>query len=106
MKNSSYLTIDIGASSGRAYIVSFCDEMKLTEIHRFKNELKKENGYLVWNFTTLFEEVKYAIKEAFKQNETIKSLGISTWGCDYGYIGNEKLLRNPLSYRDERTIRF
>ena len=43
-------------------------------------------------FTTLFEEVKYAIKEAFKQNETIKSLGISTWGCDYGYIGNENYL--------------
>ena len=48
-----YLAIDIGASSGRHILAHLEDnKIKIEEIYRFKNELKKKDGHLIWDVDT------------------------------------------------------
>ncbi len=99
-----YLAIDIGASSGR-HIVGWRDgsEIKTDEVYRFPNGTKKQNGHLVWDINSLFENVKKGIKAALKKYPNIKSLAIDTWGVDYVLITNSGELTPCLAYRDNRT---
>lgn len=101
---SFYLSIDVGASSGRL-IVTIKDKNKLefVEIYRFKNSLYEKEGTLFWNFKFLFENITAGIGIAFKKYPKIKAIGIDTWGVDYGLIDSEgNLLKDPVSYRDSR----
>lgn len=104
MNDNHYLTVDLGASSGRVIITTVGDSIKQREVHRFNNQPMKAEVLLVWDFETLLKEVYIGIQKAFIIEPNIQSIGIDTWGCDYGYIGKDgKLLRNPVCYRDERT---
>ena len=106
MAISKYLAFDFGAESGRA-IVGILDggKISLEEIHRFKNKQITifHNNY--WNAFNLFEELKKGIKTAVKMGHAdILSLGVDTWGVDFGILGKDgKLLALPHSYRDPRT---
>ena len=98
------LAFDFGASTGRA-IVGKYDEgnLILEEIHRFPNEPLMEDGTLYWNLTYLFEQIKIAIRKATEMYH-IDSLGIDTWGVDYGLLDADgELIENPVHYRDSRT---
>lgn len=99
-----YLAIDIGASSGR-HIVGWKEngEIASMEVYRFSNDVKEENGHLVWDVRKLFSNVVMGILEAFKLYPRIESLSIDTWGVDYVLLkGNEELF--PVyAYRDGRT---
>lgn len=99
-----YLAIDIGASSGR-HIVGWFEnnEIKTDEVYRFPNGTKKQNGRLVWDIKSLFENVKQGIKAAFKKYPSIKSLAIDTWGVDYVLLTNNGSLMPCFAYRDNRT---
>ncbi len=99
-----YLAIDIGASSGR-HIVGWEEngEIKTDEVFRFPNGVKEENGHLVWDVQSLFQNVKAGIKEAFKKYPEIESLAIDTWGCDYVLMQGEKEILPCYAYRDHRT---
>ena len=103
--NHHYLTVDLGASSGRVIITTVSDTLTLREVHRFTNQPIQQEVLLVWDFEKIFKEVIYGIQKAFEIEPDIESIGIDTWGVDYGYIGKDGLLlRNPLCYRDERTL--
>jgi sugar (pentulose or hexulose) kinase len=103
--NHHYLTVDLGASSGRVIITTVSDTLTLREVHRFTNQPIQQEVLLVWDFEKIFNEVIYGIQKAFEIEPDIESIGIDTWGVDYGYIGkNGLLLRNPICYRDERTL--
>ncbi len=103
--NHHYLTVDLGASSGRVIITTVGDSIQQKEIHRFTNQPIKQEVLLVWDFEFILNEVYKGIQKAFEKEPNICSIGIDTWGCDYGYIGHDgKLLRNPVCYRDERTV--
>ncbi len=98
------LAFDFGASSGRAIIGSF-DNGKITlqEVHRFSNDPVKLNGTLYWDVLRLFHEIKQGIVKA-KIAGGFDSIGIDTWGVDFGLIDKEgRLLENPVHYRDPRT---
>ncbi len=99
-----YLAIDIGASSGR-HIVGWFENggIRADEVYRFPNGAKTQNGQLVWDIKSLFENVKKGIKDAHKKYPQIKSLAIDTWGVDYVLITNSGELTPCLSYRDNRT---
>ncbi len=104
MKEKKVLAVDIGASSGRGIIGSFDGEkLTLDEIHRFSNDPVNMPGGFFWDAPRLTHEVKQAILKASHTGE-ISSMGIDTWGVDYGYLDkNGALLSNPYHYRDSRT---
>lgn len=103
--NTYYLAIDIGASSGR-HILGYVEDGKLhlEEIYRFENNIKNENGTLVWDVDSLFREVKAGIAQCKKTGKLPKTIAIDTWGVDYVLLDENKMEILPaVSYRDSRT---
>lgn len=99
------LAFDFGASSGRAILGTFDGEkITLEEIHRFSNDPVKVGHTFYWDVLRLFHEIKQGILKA-KQYGEIDSIGIDTWGVDFGLIDEKGyLLENPVHYRDERNV--
>lgn len=98
------LAFDFGASSGRAMLGIYDGKkIELQEIHRFSNDPVMVNGTLYWDILRLFHEVKQGLVKA-KAYGKIDSLGIDTWGVDFGLIDNHgQIIANPVHYRDTRT---
>ncbi len=99
------LAFDFGASSGRAIIGCFDgDKITLEEVHRFSNDPVSVGGTVYWDVLRLFYEIKQGIIKA-KIAGGFDSIGIDTWGVDFGLIDSEgKLMENPVHYRDTRTV--
>lgn len=100
-----YLAFDLGASSGRAVLGSFDGErLTLKDIHRFPNGMGRLLGHLHWDVLRLFEEMKQAFILCARGDQTPVSVGVDTWGVDFGLIGkHQTLLGNPYAYRDPHT---
>lgn len=107
MENKDYyLAIDLGASSGRAALASVEDgRIQNRIIHRFKKYQHALQGHYHWDIITIFAEIKKAIKMADDIcGGQLVSVGIDSWGVDYGYLdGSGALIGNPYHYRDTRT---
>lgn len=99
------LAFDFGASSGRAIIGCFDgDKITLEEVHRFSNDPVSVGGTVYWDVLRLFYEIKQGIIKA-KIAGGFDSIGIDTWGVDFGLIDSGgKLMENPVHYRDARTV--
>lgn len=98
------LAFDFGASSGRL-IMGFFDgrKIELEEIHRFSNDPVLLGDTLYWDVLRQFFEIKQALLKT-KKYGPMDSLGIDTWGVDFGLIDKQgNLLENPVHYRDLRT---
>lgn len=101
-----FLAFDFGASSGRAMLAKFDGEkITLEEKHRFANDPVEVNGGFYWDVLRLFHEIKQGILKCANSGDAdIDSIGIDTWGVDYGLLDkNGRLLGNPHHYRDTRT---
>ena len=98
------IAVDLGASSGRVMAGQFDGKtIEYEEIYRFKNGPITQNGKLFWDFDSILNHVKHGIKKA-GENYEIVSIGIDTWGVDFGCLDKEgNLLRQPMHYRDEST---
>jgi rhamnulokinase len=106
MADSKFLAFDIGAESGRAIVgILKNNKLSLAEIHRFPNKQIKILGHLHWDILYLFEELKKGLSLAVNSGHAdIQSIGIDTWGVDFGLIGkNNEILGFPLTYRDSNT---
>ncbi|MBQ8509149.1 MAG: rhamnulokinase [Clostridia bacterium] len=106
MAKLKMLAIDLGASSGRGIVGSFDGEkLSLEENHRFPNEPVTAAGTFTWDILRIFHEIKNSIRKcALSDDKDIRSIGIDTWGVDYGYLDkNGRLMANPINYRDTRT---
>ena len=99
------LGFDFGASSGRAMLGHFDGErIHLTELHRFSNDPVTLNGRMVWDVQRFFFEMKQALTKAAKEGIRLDSIGIDTWGVDFGLVGRDGALTGiPVHYRDKRT---
>lgn len=100
------LAYDFGASSGRAMLGTYDGKkINIEEIHRFSNDPVYVHDTLYWDVLRLFYEMKTGLIEAKKAgHEDIQSIGIDTWGVDFGLIDERgRLLENPVHYRDKRT---
>jgi len=102
---SHVMAFDLGASNGRAIVGIYEDgKIELHEVHRFTNDPVRLGQYVYWDFPRLFHELQTALVQAKKKGYNIKSIGIDTWGVDYGLISEEgDLLGNPIQYRDDRA---
>ena len=106
MSISKFLAFDFGAESGRA-IVGILDNEKISleEIHRFPNKQVRLFGHLHWDVLYLFEELKKGLSLAIQKGHSdLESIGIDTWGVDFGLVGKDgEVLGFPFTYRDSRT---
>lgn len=104
-KMEYYLAIDIGASSGRHILGSIENgKIKLEEIYRFKNGIRKIGNEFCWDIDNLFNEIKSGIKKCKEVNKIPRTIGIDTWAVDFVLLDNkEKRITNAVSYRDDRT---
>ena len=98
------LAFDFGASSGRAILGIYNgDTIELREVHRFSNDPVDVRGTTYWDVLRLFYEIKQGILKA-KLEGGFDSIGIDTWGVDFGLIDEFGcLVENPIHYRDLRT---
>lgn len=99
------LAFDFGASSGRAIIGTYDNgKISLEEVHRFSNDPVTVNGTMYWDVLRLFHEIKQGIIKA-KHAGGFDSIGIDTWGVDFGLIDKFGcLVENPIHYRDKRNL--
>ena len=104
METKKFIAIDLGAESGRGLLGEFSgDKLALKEIHRFPTYNVKLHSHIYWDILAIFSEIKKILSLA-KNEGDISGIGITTWGVDYGLIGeNDILLSNPFHYRDRRT---
>ncbi|MEM6551413.1 MAG: rhamnulokinase family protein [Planctomycetota bacterium] len=107
--DQGFLAFDLGAESGRAMIVRFDGQTaSLEEAHRFPNRLVELPSGTHWNTTGLWLELVEGLNKSAalaKQTDTpIVSLGVDTWGVDFGLIGRSgEFLGLPYAYRDARN---
>ncbi len=99
------LAIDIGASSGRHILGEYVDgKLKIEEIYRFDNGLKKVDGYLSWDIEYLSKNIIEGIKKCAEIGKIPSTVAIDTWGVDYVLLDkNNKEILPAISYRDSRT---
>lgn len=105
MKKHTFLAFDIGATSGRAVLVILINgKFEMREIHRFPNNLLELHGKYYWNIYGLYEELKKSLSLCTQQHIVPDSIGIDTWGVDFGYLASDgSLLGLPRAYRDPYT---
>lgn len=100
----AYIAVDFGGGSGRVMIGTVTGTaVSLQEVHRFTNRQVSIGGHIYWDFLALFQDMKDGLKRAAERSDefNFKSIGIDTWGVDFGLIDdNGNLLGNPVCYRD------
>ena len=109
MPDPLYIAVDLGAGSGRIFLAApDPGEFLLDEISRFQYPAFESAGHLRWNLPEIFEQIKQGLRmaadRARKLDRPIQSIGVDSWGVDYGLIDAEgNLVELPICYRDERT---
>ena len=100
------IACDFGSSGGKIFLSKFQnDKMTLEEIHRFSLNPIKINNYYYTDTIFMYSELLKGVKKVIEMGIQPNSLGINSWGVDYGYIDkNGELISNPINYRDTRTI--
>jgi rhamnulokinase/L-fuculokinase len=79
-------------------------KLALEELHRFPNEPVGLGGTLYWDILRLLHEIRQGLRRRTAGAAGIRSIGIDTWGVDFGLLGADgRLLENPVHYRDART---
>ncbi len=93
--------IDLGAESGRVARVDFDgSSLGLTVIRRFTHKPGKRNGRLHWNFDFLWSEISAGLRD-LGETATVTSVGVDTFGVDYGLFDSAgNLMEDPLAYRE------
>ena len=89
-----YLACDFGGGSGRVMAGWFENgHVCLEELYRFANRQIKLGNTLYWDFPALFQDMKDGLrKAASKYGNRIVSIGIDTWGVDFGLINRQVVI--------------
>ncbi|MCS7470651.1 rhamnulokinase [Stieleria sp. ICT_E10.1] len=100
-----HLAVDLGASSGRV-IAGRIDggKLQLEEVHRFANDPVTIQNSLQWNVHGLWAEILEGLRIAATRFESIRSVGVDTWGVDYVLVDDNDQIAAPIRhYRDARN---
>src|SRR5262245_31577370 len=109
MNDSLYIAIDLGAGSGRVFLVGVAQgELLLEEARRFHYPPARRDGHLRWDLPHIFAEIKAGLRAAGEHarelGRPVRSVGVDSWGVDYGLIDPDgNLIEDPVCYRDDRT---
>ncbi len=101
-----HLAIDLGAGSGRGMLGSVSAAgLEVEEVHRFHYPPAFAAGRLRWPFEAALAGVKEALgaagRAAERQGGRIETVGVDSWGVDYGLLdAGGRLVEDPVCYRD------
>jgi len=104
-----YIAVDLGAGSGRVFLAgTSAGKLLLEEIRRFHYPPAEQDGHLRWDVLRIFDEIKTGARSAGERARVlgsgVTSIGVDSWGVDYGLIdGAGNLIEQPICYRDGRT---
>ncbi|MDQ1606863.1 MAG: rhamnulokinase, partial [Microbacteriaceae bacterium] len=108
MTSGYVAAIDLGATSGRVVVGRLDNNtVHLDVVERFlNNPVRTWEGTtdgLHWNLLELFRSILLGLRKAAIDQPDLRSIGVDSWGLDYGLLRGGALLGNPYSHRDERT---
>ncbi len=105
MHSTYYLSIDLGATSGRTIIAKYDGErVEMSELTRFETTQIHRDGHVFWDLPHLHEEILLALQKVKTEGITLTSIGVDTWGCDVAFFGKDgELIGLPYCYRDPHT---
>jgi rhamnulokinase len=96
----SYLTVDLGATSGRVVVGRLeHGRLDVAEVHRFRNEPLDAGRRLHWDAEKLFAQTVVGLQRAAAQLDGVaSSLGVTAWGVDVGLLNNDNKLLAPIQH--------
>lgn len=101
-----FLAADLGASSGRV-VAGVFDGRRITleDVHRFSNGGVVAHDRMYWDLLAQWSHIVQGLRlGASRYGSQVASVGVDTWGVDFGLLGRgDELLGNPYHYRDRRT---
>ena len=103
-----HAAVDLGAGSGRVLVGGFAEGATLEEAHRFTYPPRESAGHLRWDFDRLLDGIHTGLRRAAaiatREGRPLSSIGVDSWGVDYGLIDRAgRLIEDPICYRDSRT---
>ena len=102
------VAVDFGATSVRIGRIDVAAAEPVLEIiHRVAHHPRSDpDGTLRWDWARLVAEMERGLERALSIGP-VASIGIDTWGVDYGLVGEAgELIEPPISYRDTRTSSY
>jgi rhamnulokinase len=105
MAKHYFLAFDLGATSGRSILGIFDGvNFEMKELTRFPNTIMELHGKYYWDVFGLYKSLKEGLTECARLGIKLTSVGVDTWGVDFGYIGKDgTILGLPRAYRDPYT---
>ena len=102
----TFLAFDCGATSGRGVLATIeGGSFRMEEVYRFPSEMVREGGRMYWDVLKMRDHFVACINELKEKGIRPDSIGIDTWGVDFGCIGADgRLLALPRCYRDPYTV--
>lgn len=108
MRPTTVAAVDFGATSIRVCRVTLGQGApRLDVVHRYAHQpVPDPDGVLRWDWCRLVQEMEHGLALASEPGD-IASIGVDTWGVDYGLLDEGgALVAPPVSYRDARTDGF
>ena len=105
MERLPVIAIDFGASSIRVCRIDLgARPVALRVVHRYPHApVRHPDGSLRWDWARLVAEMHRGLELALRDGP-VASIGVDTWGVDYGLLDERgELIAPPFCYRDERT---
>lgn len=105
MHSTYYISIDLGATSGRTIVAKYDGErVEMSELTRFETTQIHRDGHVFWDLPHLHEEILLALQKVKTEGIALTSIGVDTWGCDVAFFGKDgELIGLPYCYRDPHT---
>lgn len=99
-----FAAVDLGASSGRVMLGDVePGAIDLREVHRFANRPVSVQGTLHWDVLALWSGALDGLRMAGR-DAPVAGVAVDSWAIDYALLDDEqRLLSNPVHYRDVRT---
>jgi rhamnulokinase len=105
VKGLPVIAIDFGATSIRVCRIDLeARPVSLRVVHRHPHgPIRHADGSLRWDWERLVTEMHRGLELALREGP-VASIGVDTWGVDYGLLdAGGELVAPPFCYRDERT---
>jgi rhamnulokinase len=101
----NYVAVDLGANGGKVCLGQVADgQFEMSEVYRFDNRPVEREGRYVWDIEAIVDHVERGIARADGQVDAIESIGVDTWGLDFGLLADGDLIASPYSYRDPTLV--